>query len=158
MPKKSPIKLYFRHLIYWYKNLFFRKFNFREDGWLLLCALIILYFISIFLPIQDEFKKYFALSIIIIEITITIAWACLTSYNNFKKYNYGKIIIPEDIKELEKTVGFDTAQYLKNLDDRVNALEKFSPLKITIYIAIFTILLTIVLAVAIPFAFHYLPK
>jgi hypothetical protein len=75
-------------------------------------------------------------------------------YRNYKKNIYDKTALPQDIKKLEKEVGFSVAHYLKEHEERLKSLEKISPNILAIYsifIGVVLAFLAIILAIIIPY-------
>lgn len=84
-------------------------------------------------------------ALLIITDTIIVGMGIFKdSYQNFKKYDYKKIVLPKNEENYNED-RFSSTDYLKNLEDRIKRLEEYTPLKLGIYALFIGIALSIAL-------------
>jgi hypothetical protein len=135
---------------------FIKKILFQKIGWQ--SALTIIYVeitiivMSLFFRYPLDYKNpipFGAVSIIYVGIlvlyfTITGISLFISYYSDFKKHGYGKVKLPDIKNKTASGVGFDEAAWRKEVEGRLEVLEKINPT----YLALYAIFLTITIGIA----------
>ncbi|MFH1578474.1 MAG: hypothetical protein ABIC18_05335 [Candidatus Omnitrophota bacterium] len=94
--------------------------------------------------------KAFSIAIGAIFAAVVIAYVIYSSiidYNFYKKYEYNKDKIPESFQKIRPNVDFETYQFLRQIDERIKAIEQYAPIRFGIYAFFLSIIITIAVSV-----------
>ena len=135
------------------KSILFKKLDWTTVFiifYLLLCLLNL--YIGIHIKTYPSNQIFFCLTVVYLIVAGTNIFSLY--YGNFKEYEYGKTKIPDDVSKIKSEVSPDVWEIIKQLDVRVEKVEKESPIR-WMFISIF---FTLFLTVAVSIAIYLIPK